>query len=204
MSKLIKIDVEGMELGVLKGGHKTIKKCKPFLYVENNCVMDSKKLILEIDSLGYALFWDIQPYYNPRNFFGNTHDIFPPKMMSINMLGIPSDRLERSGHVHMGSGGCKGWQVLFIRLCAESTRQYTDCNFPKWQFNKLCSVTCPMGLRIIFGYLLQLFTSNSSDKLTSITLHLYLYLRCRARLKDRFEQDSFAVPLTASQQEVSK
>ena len=92
--KLIKIDVEGMELGVLKGGHKTIKKCKPFLYVENNCVMDSKKLILEIDSLGYALFWDIQPYYNPRNFFGNTHDIFPPKMMSINMLGIPSDRLK--------------------------------------------------------------------------------------------------------------
>merc|ERR1711991_917574 len=27
--KLIKIDVEGMELGVLKGGHKTIKKSIP-------------------------------------------------------------------------------------------------------------------------------------------------------------------------------
>eukprot|EP00944_MAST-04C_sp_MAST-4C-sp1_P012029 g12029.t1 len=92
--KLIKVDVEGMEVGVLKGGHKTIKKCKPFLYVENNCVMGSKELILEIDSLGYVLFWDIQPYYNPRNFFGNTHDIFPPRMMSINMLGIPSDKLK--------------------------------------------------------------------------------------------------------------
>ena len=92
--KLIKIDVEGMEVGVLKGGRKTVQKCKPFIYVENNCVMGSKKLILEMDSLGYALFWDIQPYYNPRNFFGNTHDIFPPRMMSINMLGIPSDKVK--------------------------------------------------------------------------------------------------------------
>lgn len=92
--KLIKIDVEGMEFGVIKGSHKTINKCKPFLYVENNCVKGSKELILEIDSIGYALFWDIQPYYNPNNYFNNRFDMFPTHMMSINMFGIPKEKLK--------------------------------------------------------------------------------------------------------------
>eukprot|EP00943_MAST-04B_sp_MAST-4B-sp1_P007010 g7010.t1 len=89
--KLIKIDVEGMEIGVIKGSHKTLHKCKPFLYVENNCVKGSKELILEINSLGYTLFWDVQPYYNADNYFKNNFDMFPKGMMSINMLGIPND-----------------------------------------------------------------------------------------------------------------
>ena len=54
-----------MEFGVIKGSHKRLINVKPFVR-ENNCVKGSKELILEIDSIGYALFWDIQSYYNPQ------------------------------------------------------------------------------------------------------------------------------------------
>merc|ERR1711871_277195 len=90
--RFIKVDAEGMEEKILSGAIKTIKKCKPFLYVENNCVMGSKKLINTIHRLGgYRLFWDVQPYYNRDNFFQHPSSIFPKRMMSINMLAVHDD-----------------------------------------------------------------------------------------------------------------
>jgi FkbM family methyltransferase len=49
---LIKIDVEGHELEVLKGGIETIRRCKPVLIVENNEAQQEEILEL-LGSMGY-------------------------------------------------------------------------------------------------------------------------------------------------------
>ncbi len=85
--KLIKIDVEGMELKVLKGGNKLIKRTRPILYLENEILENSKDLIEYIFSLDYRLFWHILPLYNDDNFFNNKKNIFE-KLFSYNIIGI--------------------------------------------------------------------------------------------------------------------
>ena len=74
--KLIKIDVEGMEVEVLEGGRKLIQGCKPFLYVENNTIEGSPPILRQLASLNYRSYWTIETYYNSRNFFEESEDIF--------------------------------------------------------------------------------------------------------------------------------
>lgn len=50
---LIKIDVEGMELAVLKGGEKTINKYKPSLFIEAATESHLFNLTEYLDTLGY-------------------------------------------------------------------------------------------------------------------------------------------------------
>lgn len=91
---LIKIDVEGMETPVIKGGINNIKKHKPILFVENDRIEKSKELITLIMELGYDLFWAITPLYNPNNFLKNTKNIYN-RTVSVNMLCFPK------GHSHV-------------------------------------------------------------------------------------------------------
>jgi len=86
---LIKIDVEGMELEVLKGAEATIAKFKPVLYVENNGGASSPPLIRHLLALGYHLFWHTPPLFNPKNFAGATENIFG-NIVSCNMLALPA------------------------------------------------------------------------------------------------------------------
>lgn len=83
--KLIKIDVEGMELGVIQGARETIRQHSPILYVENDRIDKSKALIEEIGSLGYRMFWHQPPLFNPDNYANNPENVFG-KIISINML----------------------------------------------------------------------------------------------------------------------
>lgn len=85
--KLLKVDAEGMELEVLKGAKKTIKKHKPFLFVENDRFDKHKALVKYIDSLGYDLYWYFTPLYNKNNFFNNKENIYG-ELISSNMLCI--------------------------------------------------------------------------------------------------------------------
>ncbi|MDC0142025.1 FkbM family methyltransferase [bacterium] len=57
----IKIDVEGMEYDVINGAKEVIKKFKPIIYVENDRLDKSKKLIKLIKSLNYRIFWHNPP-----------------------------------------------------------------------------------------------------------------------------------------------
>ena len=54
--KLLKADVEGMEMDVLKGAAATIQAHTPILYVENDRQEQSGPLIEYIASLGYSMF----------------------------------------------------------------------------------------------------------------------------------------------------
>ena len=66
--KLIKVDVEGMEIDVIKGASKTIRKHKPLLYVENDRAENSVTLVRLIKSFGYQVWDHKPPLYNPDNF----------------------------------------------------------------------------------------------------------------------------------------
>ncbi len=88
--RLIKIDVEGMELDVLRGGRRLIARCRPLLYVENDRLEKSKALIEHLMGEGYRLWWHIPPLYNPANFFGVGEDIYPT-IHSINMFCMPKE-----------------------------------------------------------------------------------------------------------------
>lgn len=85
--KLIKIDVEGMEADVLRGGRQLIETFRPILYVENDRWQNSAALMQQIAELGYRMYWHTPPLFNPDNFYGDPEDIFPG-ILSMNMLCI--------------------------------------------------------------------------------------------------------------------
>jgi FkbM family methyltransferase len=62
---LLKVDVEGHELKVLKGARSTIERCKPILYVENDRPHLSRDLLAFIlNDLGYRAWWHFPDLYN--------------------------------------------------------------------------------------------------------------------------------------------
>ena len=86
----IKVDAEGMEADVLAGGEATIRRLRPWLYVENDRKNRSAALIGLIKSFGYRLYWHLPPYYNPGNFFANTENVFG-RTVSCNLLCLPEE-----------------------------------------------------------------------------------------------------------------
>lgn len=88
--KLLKIDVEGMEIGVLKGAKELVKKFKPIIYVENDRQQHSKNLIELLWSMDYKMYWHMPKLYNKDNFFKDDENIFG-NIVSVNMVCIPKD-----------------------------------------------------------------------------------------------------------------
>jgi FkbM family methyltransferase len=86
--RLIKIDVEGMELEVLEGAAATIARLQPRLYLENNRRELSGALLGHLLGLGYRLYWHFPPLFNPQNFRGEPRNLWP-NVISINVLGLP-------------------------------------------------------------------------------------------------------------------
>jgi FkbM family methyltransferase len=102
--RLIKIDVEGMESQVLRGGRNLIARDKPILYVENDKPERAQELTGLIDALGYEMYRHLAPLYNPANFFGNPENIFG-KIVSANLLCVhPSLGLNITGFQRTGPG----------------------------------------------------------------------------------------------------
>jgi FkbM family methyltransferase len=95
--RLIKIDVEGMELSVLQGASETIDRHKPCLYVENDRPQNSEALTKFIDSLGYQMYWHLPPIYSPQNYFQNPVNAFA-NIISGNLICVhPSWNLTLQG-----------------------------------------------------------------------------------------------------------
>lgn len=83
--RLIKADVEGMELAVLQGAAETLQRCRPVLYLENDRDENSRALIGHVLSLGYRLFWHLPLMFNADNYYRNPDNVFG-KVVSFNML----------------------------------------------------------------------------------------------------------------------
>ena len=80
---LLKMDVEGWELEVLKGIGDLITRYKPIVYCENGDD-DSEDLIRYFIGENYTLYWHFPRYFNP--FANENWD-----KISMNMLCIPKD-----------------------------------------------------------------------------------------------------------------
>ena len=89
--KLIKIDVEGMELEVLKGAAGLLKDFRPVLYIENEFADKSPELVRHVWDAGYVAWWHIAACYNPENTNGRKDNIFGAASC-VNMLCIPKER----------------------------------------------------------------------------------------------------------------
>ncbi len=87
----IKIDVEGMEVEVLRGASRVLQRFRPLLYLENDRDAQSEMLIALLLDAGYRLFWHFPPLYNAANFYGDRVSIFPG-LISINILAVPRER----------------------------------------------------------------------------------------------------------------
>lgn len=114
--RLIKIDVEDGEEKVLEGAKNTIKRCKPVLYVENNTVEGSDKIISQILKLDYRAFWHILDYFQPTNFFGNKINIFKNLQPEANMICFPKEaNINLQGFVEV-TGVHDNWQKGLARM----------------------------------------------------------------------------------------
>ncbi len=97
----IKIDVEGMELDVLRGATETIMNHQPLLYFEYEPGADEKKIRRFLNLINYKGFKHTVPLYHPDNAFGCNKNIFFKNIVddkgepleqlycSFNLLAIP-------------------------------------------------------------------------------------------------------------------
>jgi hypothetical protein len=93
---LLKIDVDGKELEVLKSGEMQIERFRPILYFENDVKNASADLLtFAMDQLGYDLYWHAAPIFEPDNFFGNPNNHWGKNICSLMILGIPRERKQQ-------------------------------------------------------------------------------------------------------------
>lgn len=86
----LKVDVEGMELAVLKGAERIIRECQPGLYLENNPGPDQDALIRYVQGLGYDVWWHYAPHFNHDNVNGaEALDDHEKTVVSYNILCLP-------------------------------------------------------------------------------------------------------------------
>jgi FkbM family methyltransferase len=114
--RVIKIDTEGMEPQVLSGGQALIERCRPLLYVENNEPGASKRLNKALDQLGYNAWWSIFPYFDPRNFYSNTVNVWQNVVPAANMLCAPREINLDRGDLEPFLGEDDDWKACVQRL----------------------------------------------------------------------------------------
>lgn len=88
--KLIKIDVEGHEVDVLKGAEQTIRRLRPCLFIEDDRADHHGALMAILAEYGYRAWWHLSPLFNPGNFRGNDVNAFG-NMLSVNLFCLPSE-----------------------------------------------------------------------------------------------------------------
>lgn len=84
----LKIDVEGMEVRVLRGAKDVIRMSRPVIYLEADRGKNFEEISRILDEYDYAFTWHTPPLYNPENFFGNKNNVFED-LRSFNLLCIP-------------------------------------------------------------------------------------------------------------------
>lgn len=72
----IKIDVEGHELSVLKGGINLLINRRPLVYFEAQETTDLPQIYSLLKELDYVMTWIIVRNYNPNNLNNNLDNVF--------------------------------------------------------------------------------------------------------------------------------
>lgn len=86
--RLIKIDVEGRELEVLRGATQLLARCRPVICIECDRQGALTPLVEFLREQGYRVFRHEPPLFSPQNFRGCAHDAFP-HVVSENILALP-------------------------------------------------------------------------------------------------------------------
>jgi hypothetical protein len=113
--RLLKIDVEGMELDVLQGGAALVETTRPIIYVENNDVARSPALIAWLLARGYHLHWHLSRFFNPANFFANPDNVFG-ELCDLNMIAVGPDLAPAFTRLPAVTGADDNWQSLKHRM----------------------------------------------------------------------------------------
>jgi FkbM family methyltransferase len=92
----VKIDVEGMEIEVLKGMAETIQRFRPAMYVENDRRHKSAALVGHLLGLGYRLYYHVSAVFPATNFFANPVNVFGAAG-AFNMICLPGERSHSAG-----------------------------------------------------------------------------------------------------------
>lgn len=85
---VIKIDVEGFEEQVLRGGVETIQRCKPFLYLEDDRADKSASLHKYLKELGYQFQAHNPALYRENNFFAQKVNVWGKNFVSKNIVCV--------------------------------------------------------------------------------------------------------------------
>lgn len=88
---LVKIDVEGMEIDVLRGAQCIIERHRPILYVEDDRAEKAAELEAALRDLGYRLYRHNPLLFNPHNYRANQDNVFGDASF-INLMCIPKER----------------------------------------------------------------------------------------------------------------
>ena len=109
---LIKVDVDGKELEVLRSGEMQIERHRPIIYFENDDRASSADLLSYlIDTLGYDLYWHPAPIFEESNFLNNPVNHWAPdNIISQMVLGIPSERKVEIPNLRRVTGKNDWWE----------------------------------------------------------------------------------------------
>jgi len=110
---LIKVDVDGKELEVLRSGEMQIEKYRPILYFENDVREASAELLAYVtDKLGYKTYWHPAPIFDEDNFFGNPVNHWAPRsIVSLMVLGVPAERKQAITGLRQVTGSGDWWET---------------------------------------------------------------------------------------------
>jgi FkbM family methyltransferase len=88
--RLIKADVEGMELALLNGAKDLLETHKPYLYLECDSPEPADPLIAFLKQYDYQCFWHVSTFYDAKNWKEHTEDVFG-NVVCVNMLCAPKE-----------------------------------------------------------------------------------------------------------------
>ena len=93
----IQLDVEGMELDVLRGARETLKTEKPTLFLECDRPTEGAELLRALDEeFSYDTYWAVTPLYEEDNPACNPTNVFGA-CAAFNVVGVPRSRDPRPG-----------------------------------------------------------------------------------------------------------
>ncbi|MEM6904587.1 MAG: FkbM family methyltransferase [Pseudomonadota bacterium] len=74
--RLIKADVEQMELALIQGATETIRRHQPIVFLENGKSSDTDALVEAMEALGYRGYWQAAFLFQADNFRGESQNVF--------------------------------------------------------------------------------------------------------------------------------